>query len=160
MAKTILEPLYFLGRAAEELIKAFGKPGELLSFLTDNISHMHAIQIRPEDEERDFMAPADKDFVFESLLLIKEVVRAWYDHPDAPVEPMARGIMEVVDHMGADSWATMVSRFSVALSRDASMGTSSIKYNEAMLRHYTAFCLTISNVKAYEGFEDRQRKAA
>ena len=160
MAKKLFQPLYFLGLVAEELIKAFETPDKLLTFLTENVNHMYSVQLFPEERERELMADRNRDRVYDAILVINNVVPAWYNNLQDPIEPMARGIQEVIGYHGAEGWADMVGRFAVALSRDVTQVSCSIKYTEVLLRQYTAFCLTLAHVKDYEAFQNREKKAA
>lgn len=151
--------MHFLYKAAEELIIGFEKPGNLLWFLTNCVQHLYHIQFFPEEEEEVFVEDRQKDRVFDCLLLIQEIVRAWYEYPGAPVEPIAEGIKKAVSHMQAQGYADLVGRFRIAISQHFADGWD-IRNNEQMIRHYTAFLMTIPHINDYAAFQMQERKKA
>lgn len=162
MAKTITLPGNHLANALRVLMDGTAVPCELLAFLTKMVYFMHTIRVGEEDADEGLtgMAGDNTDCIYAALLLVENLVPAWYNNAgEEPSEGMIEELAKVLDMGGIELWTKMITQFRFALAADISQGTHQMLIAN-LLEYYTAFNLTISHCEAYLNATRPQLKAA
>lgn len=162
MAKTVTLPGNHLAIALRLLMDATTLPLELLSFLTKMVYFMHTIRVGEEEADQGLtnMAGDNTDCIYAALLLIENVIPAWYvlegEEPDAR---MIDEFAKVVQMGGIELWTKMLIQFRLALALDISQGVPQMRAAN-LIEYYTAFYATVSHCEAYLNETRQLLKAA